>query len=189
MGLIENILGTPSEHGAEKKEQEVVKTPEFDVTQYAKKLAVMVGVVAAAAASALKLFKVDQVTPGIVIGAFGLAAAALIGASLVMAIDVAARAYLAGRGAAEKEKEQAAKVGAHEGESNLVPAPPGTVAWIEDKAKPRPVLAIKEGPAGPAYLVAAKPRQGNSGTQPGEGAPKWITGDAVRSVSLGENWP
>jgi hypothetical protein len=49
----------------------VVTAPEFDITQYAKKLGVSIGVIAAAAARALKLFKVEQVTSGMAIAAFG----------------------------------------------------------------------------------------------------------------------
>src|SRR3978361_33362 len=99
MGLIGNLFGVPKEHKKEKAEHEVVQVPEFDITQYAKKLGLTVTVLAAACVAALKTFDVDN-TEGIVIAIFGVIAAAMLGVSLVMAADLASRAYLTGAGAA-----------------------------------------------------------------------------------------
>ena len=38
MSVIGKLFGTPPDHKEEKKEHEIVEAPEFDVTQYAKKL-------------------------------------------------------------------------------------------------------------------------------------------------------
>jgi hypothetical protein len=180
MGLIANLLGTPKEHEKEKAEKEVVKVPEFDITQYAKKLGVTIGVIAAAAAAALKLFKVEEVTPEIVIGALGLTAAALLGVSLVMAVDIAARAYLTGEGSAEKAGETPP-------DSDLVAAPAGTMVWLADDDDPHPVLAITyDGNHTSAYLVAAgstvERNQGSQRVKAIGGAPKWHSAAEIRAV-------
>lgn len=51
MGLLDNALfGTPQNHDQDKQDKAVapVQAPEFDVTQYAKKLAIVIGVLAPA---------------------------------------------------------------------------------------------------------------------------------------------
>jgi hypothetical protein len=190
MGLIGKLLGTPKEHEEEKDKHEVVKTPEFDITQYAKKLAVVITTLAVAGTAALKGFDVGQ-TEGMVIAIFGVIAAAMLGVSVVMAVDLAARAYLAGAGAAEKEAK-GDDGGSGDGDppsgSGLVAVPPGTVVWLEDDDEPHPLLAIS-GPtgekAGP-YLVAAGSRvsrpQGDKSVDAIAGAPKWHSADKIRAV-------
>jgi hypothetical protein len=194
MGLIGNLLGTPKEHEKEKTENQVVKTPEFDITQYAKKLGVTVTVLAGAAVAALKGFDVNQ-TEGMVIAIFGAIAAALLGVSLVMAVDLASRAYLTGPGAAEKKKKKDKKASADGDpppDGELIAAPPGTAVWLEDD-EPHPVLAIaKDGEKGSSYLVAAgstvKRPPGNDGVKAIDGAPKWHSADEVRAVKP-PKWP
>ncbi|MDX6590113.1 MAG: hypothetical protein QOI84_1387 [Solirubrobacterales bacterium] len=186
MGLIGNLLGTPKEHEREKAENEVVKVPEFDITQYAKKLGVTIGVIAAAAAAALEIFHVTEITPGIVIGAFGLIAAAVLAVSFVMAIDIAARAYLTGEGSAEKAKESPS-------DSDLVSAPPGTMVWLEDDDDPHPVLAIAhDGGKVSSYLVAAGSTvdRGHDGERMKaiDGTPKWQSADTIRALKP-PKWP
>jgi hypothetical protein len=129
-----------------------------------------------------------------VIGAFGLTAAALLGVSLVMAVDIAARAYLTGPSAAQKKK---AKVEPADGEpplsSEIVAAPSGTVVWLEDDDVPHPVLAIAtSGGKASSYLVAAgskvsRPKGGQS-VDAIDGAPKWQAADTVRAVRPAK-WP
>lgn len=195
MGLIGNLFGTPKEHEKEKVEHEVVKTPEFDITQYAKKLAVVTTTLAVAGAAALKGFDVSQ-TEGMVIAIFGVIAAAMLGVSVVMAVDLASRAYLAGAGAAEK----AAKDGTGEsGEgdpppgSELATASPGTIVWLEDDDEPHPLLAIAtaDGKAS-FYLVAAGSKvsrsRGSEDVDAIGGTPKWLSADAIKAVKPAK-WP
>jgi hypothetical protein len=196
MGLIGNLLGTPKEHEKEKDKHEVVKTPEFDITQYAKKLAVVITTLAVAGTAALKGFDVSQ-TEGMVIAIFGVIAAAMLGVSVVMAVDLAARAYLAGAGAAEKEAKDG---GSANGDGDpppgpgLITVPPGTIVWLEDDDEPHPLLAIS-GPTGEkagSYLVAAGSKvsrpQGDKSVDAIDGAPKWHSGDTIRAVKS-PKWP
>lgn len=198
MGLIGNLLGTPKEHKKEKSEHGVVTTPEFDITQYAKKLGVSIGVIAGATASALKLFKVEQVTSGMVIAAFGVTAAALLGVSLVMAVDLAARAFLTGSGAARKGgRSGKGKEDGGDGRpppgSDLVAAPPGTLVWLDGSEEPRPVLAISDsGGKAPSFLVATGPLvkrpPDEGGMRAIEGTPRWLPADQIRAVRSAK-WP
>jgi hypothetical protein len=196
MGLIGNLFGTPKEHEKEKVEHEVVKTPEFDITQYAKKLALGIPLLVGAIVAALDQFTNVEQTEGIVIGVIGLVAAALLGASLVMAVDLAARAYLTGAGAAEKaEKDSAGKSG--DGDpppgSELVAASPGTIVWLQDDDEPHPLLAIAtaDGKAG-SYLVAAGSKVSRAHDSKDVdaigGTPKWLSADAITAVKPAK-WP
>jgi hypothetical protein len=195
MGLIGDLFGTPKEHEKEKAKNEVVKVPEFDITQYAKKLGVVITSLAVVGAAALKGFDVKQ-TEGMVIAVFGVIAAALLGTSLVMAIDLGSRAYLTASGAAEKAKEDdEGKDGSGDPPlgSELVTASPGTVVWIEDSDEPHPLLAIAtaDGKAG-SYLVATGSKVSRS--QAGKdvdaigGSPKWIAADAIKAMRPAK-WP
>ena len=86
MGLLTNRTGS-----------EVVKAREFDVTQYGKWMAGLIGVLTPAIFGALKLFKVEQVTPAMVIAALAVTAVAIFSASLVIAVDMLARAMVTRR--------------------------------------------------------------------------------------------
>jgi hypothetical protein len=195
MGLIGNLFGTPKEHEKEKVEHEVVKTPEFDITQYAKKLAVVITTLAVAGAAALKGFDVGQ-TEGMVIAIFGVIAAAMLGVSVVMAVDLASRAYLAGSGAAEKtakdDASESGEGGAPSG-SELATASPGTIVWLEDDDEPHPLLAVAtaDGKAS-SYLVAAGSKvsrsRGSEDVDAIGGAPKWLSADAIKAVKPAK-WP
>ncbi len=93
MGLLDNALfGAPKASGA--AGDEVIKAREFDITQYGKKMAVLIGVLTPAIVGALKLFHVSEVTPAMVIAALGVTAVAIFSASLVMAVDMIARAMV-----------------------------------------------------------------------------------------------
>jgi hypothetical protein len=188
MGLIGNLFGVPKEHEKEKAEHEVVQVPEFDITQYAKKLGVTVTVLAAACVAALKSFDVTN-TEGIVIAIFGVIAAAMLGVSLVMAVDLASRAYLTGAGAAQKDKEEKAKPASNGPPpgTEIVAAQPGTMVWLEDDDQPHPVLAIATaGGKTSSYLVVAGSKvsrsRGEKSVDAIDGSPKWHQASAIRAM-------
>lgn len=191
MGLMSNSLfGTPKDHQAEKEDHKAVTIPEFDITQYAKKLGVAIGVIVTATATALKLFKVDQITPAIVVGALGVTAAALLGMSLVMAVDLVARAYLTGEGSASKG--EGTDTGTNRKDA-ITPLPPGTLVWLKDDERPHPALAItSDGKTVGAYLVAVgstiERGQGKEAQSAIDGAPKWEDVDRIEAVRPAK-WP
>jgi hypothetical protein len=93
LGLLDNALfGSPKPSG--EAGAEVIKAREFDITQYGKKMAVLIGVLAPAIVGGLKVIWGDQVTPAMVIAALGVTAIAIFSASLVMAVDMIARALV-----------------------------------------------------------------------------------------------
>ncbi len=93
MGLLDNALfGSPKPTG--EAGDEVIKAREFDITQYGKKMAVLIGVLVPAIVGALKLFHVQEVSEAMVIAALGVTAVAILSASLVMAVDMIARALV-----------------------------------------------------------------------------------------------
>ena len=157
MGLLDNALfGTPPNHDQDKQDKAVapVQAPEFDVTQYAKKLAIVIGVLAPAIIAALKLFNVKEVTPGIVIGALAVTAVALLSVSLIMAVDLASRAYLT-RGETLKDGHSGAD---QTFQAGLIAAEPGTLVWLDGDDEPRPVLAIAgDGTSASSYLAVSGP--------------------------------
>jgi hypothetical protein len=187
--LLKKLVGTPAGHEEEKAKSEVVKTPEFDITQYAKKLALGIPVFVGGTAAALEVFTDLGQSEGIAIAAIGLAAVALFAVSLVMAVDVAARAYLAGSGSASK-------AGGTDGStdpparSQIVPAPPGTKVWLEGSEQPNPVLAIAtDDEQAVSYLVAVGPTvERPGGKRAIDGAPKWYPAEKVRAVKPAK-WP
>ncbi len=187
MSAIGKLFGTPPDHKEEKKEHEIVEAPEFDVTQYAKKLAVVLGVLAPAIAGVLKALKVEHVSSGMVIGAFGVTAAALLGVSLVMAVDIGARAYLTiGKAGDKTTKDDTAK-------GDLVAAVSGTMVWLEGDDDPHPLLAISgDGSEASSYLVAAgstiERRGGGKDMAAVDGPPEWHPASAVRAIRP-RKWP
>lgn len=187
MGVIGNLFGTPPDHKEEKKENKIVEAPEFDVTQYAKKLALVLGVLAPAIAGTLKALKVEHVSSGMVIGAFGVTAAALLGVSLVMAVDVAARAYLTIGQAGTATKKDAGPNG------EIVAAAEGTMVWLKGDDEPHPLLAISgDGTESSSYLVAAGPTIKRSGggekMAAVDGPPEWHPASEVRAIKP-HKWP
>jgi hypothetical protein len=186
---LNRLVGTPQESAEEKKAGEVVKTPEFDITQYAKKLAVSIGVLLAAAIAALQKAEVKEFTdPAVLVGALGLVAAGLLGMCLVMAVDIASRAYLSGEGSAqkkaeEKEEEEKEKAPA----SQVIPMPPGALVWMKDDDRPLPLLAVAgSGTGSSSYLVASGEvaKAGRDGEEQDaiKGAPKWEAEEKVAAT-------
>lgn len=190
--LLERLVGTPKDHKEEKAKVEVVKTPEFDITQYAKKLALGIPIIVGGTIAALEEFTEVEQTEGIVIGVIGLVAVALLGVSLVMAVDLAARAYLAGAGSASKVEEKGEDEGGGDSpsRSEVIPAPPGTTVWLEESDEPRPALAIAVGDEeAVSYLVAT----GSTVERPGgmraiDGAPRWYPAEKIRATQPAK-WP
>lgn len=199
--LIKKLFGTPTEHEEEKKDHEVVETPEFDITQYAKKLGVGIGILVGALIAALKAAGVEEVTePVVLVGALGVVAAALLGMSFVMAVDLASRAYLTGEGAAEKKGKKAKKDGdkgsngdGDAPDGKLIPAPARMMVWLQGETDPRPVLAMAgDGEKVSSYLVAegatVNRTSGMKSVQALDGTPKWRSADEVRAVRTAK-WP
>jgi hypothetical protein len=187
MGLFSNALfGTPKKHEQEKEVNEVVKTPEFDITQYAKKLGLTVGILLAAAVAALKAAGVEELTdPAVLVGILAVVAVGLLSASLVMAVDLAARAYLNGESSAVTEEKE--KAGSTAGDPRVVPMPRGTLVWLQGEESAHPLLAIARDAAGAdSYLVAS-----GSSVELGPvgqaqkaigGAPKWEPAEKIRGI-------
>lgn len=187
MSILGSIFGTPPDHGGEKAKKEVVTAPEFDLTQYVKKLGVSIGVLAGASASALKLFHVKEITTGIVAAALGLTAAALLGVCMVAAVDIAARAYVT-RSTAKPEPEPEPVDGEPAGTSGL---PVGTISrkllvWLEGEAQPRLVLAVAGDGDKSRYLLSGdevgERDQGDVSVPSLEGSPAWHDVDQIRAV-------
>jgi hypothetical protein len=191
MGLLDNALfGTPPNHDQDKQDTAVapVQAPEFDVTQYVKKLAIVIGVLAPALIAALKLFNVKEVTPGIVIGALAVTAVALLSVSLIMAVDLASRAYLT-RGEASTDGHHGVD---HTSQPGLIAAEPGTLVWLEGDDEPRSVLAIAgDGTGASSYLAVSGPALerpfGDRRVVVFDGAPTWHSADKTKAYRL-PNW-
>lgn len=93
MGILDNALfGAPKASG--ETGEEVVTAREFDVTQYGKKMAVLIGVLAPAIVGGLKVLWGKDVTPAMVVAALGVTGIAILSASLVMAADMISRAIV-----------------------------------------------------------------------------------------------
>lgn len=196
MGLFSNALfGTPKKHEQEKEVNEVVKTPEFDITQYAKKLGLIVSILLAATVATLKAAGVEELTdPAVLVGVLAVVAAGLLSASLVMAVDLASRAYLNGESSAsaeekdKDEKEKAkAKAGSAAGDPRVVPMPRGTLVWLQGEENAHPLLAIARDAAGvDSYLVASgsSVELGPTGQSQKAiaGAPKWEPAERIRGI-------
>lgn len=204
MGFLSNpLFGTPKDHAEKKAELEVVKLPEFDITQYGKKLGLILPGFLGAGAGALAVFEDKDISDPVIVGLLALAAAMLLGTSFVMAVDVAARAYLTGGGAA-KEKEKKEKGGAN-GEadtdsppagkpgSTLIPLPAGAVVWLQGERDPHPLLAMaSDGKEVSSYLVATggpvDRARGAETVQAIDGTPTWQGPEKVRAVKPAK-WP
>jgi hypothetical protein len=194
MSILGSIFGTPPDHGAEKANQKVVTAPEFDITQYVKKLGVSIGVLAGASASALKLFHVKEITTGIVAAALGLTAAALLGVCMVAAVDIAARAYVT-RSTAKPEPVDGGPAGTDAAGTGGLPV--GTVSqkllvWLEGEAQPRLVLAVAGDGDKSKYLLSGDEvgeRDQSKGSVPSlEGSPAWHDAKKIRAVKAA-GWP
>jgi hypothetical protein len=181
---LKRALGIPTQDTQEQEETEVVKAPEFDLTQFAKGLVPLTALVLGGVVAALKAAKVDEVTePAVLVGILGVVAAAVLGASFVSAIDIAARAFLSGEGSAEK----AAAEKAGPADSKVIPMPSGTLVWLQGDDRPLPLLAVsKQGTEPDSYLVASGEtfEAGRSGeTQKAiKGTPRWEPAEKIAAL-------
>lgn len=184
MADIKVLLGIPSQSTEEQKEQEVVKTPEFDLTKFAKVLAPGSVVVFAAVIKALDEAGVKEVTePVVLLGVLGVVMAAVLGMSFVSAVDIAARAFLSGEGSAQKKTEKKEEAAA----SQVIPMPPGALVWLKDDDRPLPLLAVAgSGTGSSSYLVASGEvaKAGRDGEEQDaiKGAAKWEAEEKVAAT-------
>jgi hypothetical protein len=186
MGLLDwKIFGVPENHEADKtSDKATVDAPEFDVTQYAKKLAVIVGVVFPAAIAVAKAANVD-ITPSIVVAGFVVTATSLLAVSIVMAVVVGARAYVTAH-ASKPAYDASAQASST---SETTPAPPGMKVWLIVHDDPFVVLAIGRAGDSISYLVAGGARSQRPVTGQAAGiqaydAPTWTSKDEVTAVHI-----
>lgn len=178
MGLVGRLVGTPPDHVREKEKQQIVDIPEFDVTQYAKKLGVVVGLIVPVIITALKSFGVHDISTPIIVSGLGVTAVVLLSASLVMAVDLASRSYLK-RGLIAQGERETHEDGAAGSAGGAVAVPSGVLVWLKDREEPQPLLAVARGSDGESsYLVAGGPviqRRGSDGSPQYafDGAPEW----------------
>jgi hypothetical protein len=179
--LLGPIVGAPAGREDEKKDaaKAPIQAPEFDLTQYAKKLAIVVGVIFPAVLAALKAADVN-VTDGIVIGGLGVTAAALIGACLVMAADLSARAY--------SDRSTRWTAGTSGKSAAVVDRSPLMTVWLRGETEPCPVVAVDRDKAGTAYLVlrgsTSKKETDAQEIVAYDDAPEWVPASDVTASSL-----
>ncbi len=183
MGALDwKIFGVPEGHQeATQTPAATVKAPEFDITQYAKKLAVIVGVIFPAAIATAKAAGVE-INSDIVVAGLVVTATALIAVSIVMATDVGARAYVTVH--TPQTNEATASSGAA-----VVAAPLGMKVWLKDHGEEAyAVLAIDRTGDSASYLVAGgstSQKQVPEGTITAyDQAPSWKTDDEVTALHL-----
>jgi hypothetical protein len=179
-------FGIPSQSSAEQKEHEVVEAPEFDLTKFAKFLAVAVGILAPALSGGLNALGVTVTAP-MVVAALGVVAASFLGMSFIAAVDIAARAFLSGEGSAQTKKDPAEDVSPEE----VAAAPPGMQVWLESGG-PYPVLAVRGLGESAKYLVATGSTQertvGETQVKALDGSLEWCDADKVRAMRS-DAWP
>jgi len=190
VGLISNLLGTPKEHSQEKKEHEVVEAPEFDLTQYAKKLGVVIGVLTPAIVGGLEALNKVKVPTAAIVGALGVTAAALLGIALVSAVDIASRAFLSGEGSAQKKDDADDEDSAA---TEVIAAPAGMLVWLKEGDGPHPVSAMSsDGKKVTSYLVATGSTQkrsvGGHQVDAVDGTVKWCDAAEVQAIRA-DGWP
>lgn len=92
MGLLDGLLGTPKPRGD--AGEELVKAREFDITQYGKRLTVLIALLVPAIIGAMKALGVKEISEAMVIASLGVTAVAIFCATLVIAVDMIARALI-----------------------------------------------------------------------------------------------
>lgn len=165
-------------------EKEVIKARTFNLTRFVSVLAAAVTSIGAAGVALLET--VGDQPVGATIAIFGVVAAALLGASLVMAVDIAARAYVTGAGSATKGDPAKGDPASGSAPSALVAAPPGTRVWLNGDDGAHPLLAISLEGEKSKYLVAKGPPTrippGGLGVYGLDEAPTWHEGSEIRAV-------
>lgn len=163
MGILDNpLFGTPK--ASDSAGEEVVKAREFDITQYGKKMAVLIGVLVPAIVGALKLFHVKEISDAMVIASLAVTAVGILSASFVMAVDMIARALVTRRTETKEER------------------PPDGPHYVRIKGSndPRPVFAVRdEGGDDSSFLVPTGERLSDpSGF---DGPLRWVPAKKVRA--------
>lgn len=92
MGLLDGLFGVPKPSGD--TGSEVVKAREFDITQYGKKMTVLIAVLVPAIVAALKALGVKEISETMVIASLAVTAVGVFCATLLMAVDMVARAHV-----------------------------------------------------------------------------------------------
>jgi hypothetical protein len=187
---LKKLLGIPSQSPEEQKKEEVVKTPEFDLTKFAKGLVPIIAVVLGGVVAALKANGVEEVTdPAVLLGVLAVVTATVLGMCFLAAVDIAARAFLSGEGSAQKGTDEGKEDGEKEeaATSQVVPMPPGALVWLKDDDRPLPLLAVAGSGTGSAsYLVAsgevAKVGGDNEKQDAIKGAPKWEAEEKIAAT-------
>jgi hypothetical protein len=142
------LVGNPSKRDEDKQDptKAPITAPEFDITQYAKRLAVVIGVLFPAILGVLRAahIKIDE---GVIIAALGVTAASLLGACFVMASDILGRAY-ADRSQRWTPAPPLREYAESKGRAALM------TVWLHDQPEPCPVIAIIPAPGNQArYLI------------------------------------
>ena len=178
--LLKSIVGEPANHEKDKEDPKkaTVQAPEFDITQYAKKLGLAVGVLFPALLGVLKVAKVD-VNPAIMIAMFGVTAAALIGISLAAAADILGRVYA----------DRSSRWGSAAAVSGSASSPLMTV-WLSGEDEGRPVIAIERGESGTSYLVlrgsTSKKSVGDEEIEVYDEKPTWVKESEVTAAAVAQ---
>jgi len=184
MGILDNpLFGTPQ--ASDSTGEEVVKAREFDITQYGKKMAVLIGVLVPAIVGALKLFHVKEISDAMVIAALAVTAVGILSASFVMAVDMIARALVTRQTGGDGEKKSAPSGATGAAGGGPAPTGPGSspgtqFVRIKGSDDPRPVFAVRdEGGDDSAFLV---PIGAKLSDPPGfEGPLRWVPAKKVRA--------
>jgi hypothetical protein len=178
--LLGPIVGAPPEREQDKADpaKAPVQAPEFDITQYAKKLGIVIGVTFPAVLAVLKAAGVD-LSDGIVIAGLGVTAGALLGACLVMAADLVARAYAERSSRLAPKSEDAA--GASGGSALMT-------VWLRGETAPCPVVAVDRESAETNYLVlrgstSKKDADGHEMVAYDDG-PEWVSASEVTACAV-----
>lgn len=178
--LLKSIVGQPADHDKDKEDPKkaTVQAPEFDITQYAKKLGVAIGVLVPAILGVLKLAKVDVSTP-IMIATLGVTAAALIGVSLAVAADILGRVYA----------DRSSKWGSAAAATGPSSSPLMTV-WLSGEDKGCPVVAIERSESGTSYLIlsgsTSKKTVGNEEVEAYDEKPSWVAESKITAAAVSQ---
>lgn len=148
-------------------------------------------VVLGALLTGLKHLGVKEATETpVLVAVLGVVAAAVLGMSLVMAVDIASRAFLSGEGSAQKKDEGD---GEESGSTGVISAPAGMQVWLKEGDGPHPVSAMSsDGKKVTSYLVATGSTQQRSvdGKQVDaiDGTVKWCDAGEVQAIRA-DGWP
>lgn len=181
MSILGRLVGTPQAPAGDTG-KEVIEAREFDITQYGKKLAVVTAALATAVVAALEVFDIQEVTEALAIAGLAFVAVCLFSASLVMAVDMIARAIVtvpeAARGSSDAAETTDAEIEAVRSDLEV---------RIEGSDEMRPVLAISRGNGGDSFYVPTGLRSGDGNRPTFEGPFRWVPSTEVRACRLSQD--